>query len=145
MKRVFYGVLLILLAAGCTQTSTLDWSKPLPEQKSSMGNPVVYNVYAVNRGMYLFNFIPLWSGYSSRPNRREYKIGQHTLTRGQMRRMMELNLERWKADRVEDVEIKSSSSGAFSLWLIWRRTMEARGVAVKVALEDKKTVTELPK
>lgn len=143
MRKFFAGAALILLAAGCAQTSTLDWSKPFPDQKSSGGNPVMWNVSATNRGMYLFNLIPLWSGYPTRPNRHEYKIGRDTLNRAQMRRMLELNLHRWEADRIEDVEVTSSSSGAFTLWLVWRRTMQARGVAVKIQPERKKTDTEL--
>lgn len=143
MRKLFVGAILLLLAAGCAQTSTLDWSKPFPEQKSSTGNPVMWNVSASNNGMYLFNLIPLWSGYPSRPNRHEYEIGRDMLTRAQMRRMLELNLHRWGADRIEDVEISSSSSGAFTLWLVWRRTMQARGVAVKIQPENKKTDTEL--
>jgi hypothetical protein len=145
MKKIICGALLLLFACGCAHTSALDWTKPAPNQVSKEGNPVMWNVYAVNRGMYLFNLIPLWSGYPSRPNRHEYLIGQHKLTRGQMRRMLELNLDKWGADRIEDVEISSSSSGAFSLWIIWRRTMQARGVAVKNVPYGKKTGTELTK
>ena len=145
MKKFFYGMLLLVLVSGCAHTSTLDWSEPFPAQKSRSGKMVVYNIHAVNRGMYLFNAIPLWSGYPSRPNRHEYKLGQDTLNRAQMRRMLDLNLEKLGADRIEDVEITDSSSGAFSLWLIWRRTMEARGVAVKNSTERKKTEIELTK
>lgn len=145
MKKIFYGMLLLILASGCAHTSTLDWSKPFPEQRSSSGKPVVWNIHAVNRGMYLFNVIPLWSGYPTRPNRHEYKLCQDTLNRAQMRRMLVHHLDKLGADRIEDVEINSSSSGAFSLWLIWRRTMEARGVAVKNAPERKKTGTEFTK
>ncbi|MBE6377815.1 MAG: hypothetical protein E7051_03230 [Lentisphaerae bacterium] len=145
MKNFICGAVLLLIACGCAHTSTLEWTKPAPGQRSAEGNPVVWNVYAVNRGMYLFNLIPIWSGYPSRPNRHDYLLGQHTLTRGQMRRMLELNLDKWGADRIEDVEISSSSSGAFTLWIIWRRTMQARGVAVKNVPYGKKTETELTK
>ena len=145
MKKFICGTVLLLIACGCAHTSTLDWTKPEPNQLSKSGNPVVWNVHAVNRGMYLFNLIPLWSGYPTRPNRHEYLLGQHKLTRGQMRRMLEHNLDKWEADRIEDVEISSSSSGAFSLWIIWCRTMQARGVAVKNVPYGKKTETELTK
>ncbi len=139
MKLWFFGALLVLVCAGCAHTSTLEWNEPVAGQRSSNGNRVVHNVRAVNRGMYLFNLIPLWSGYASRPNRHEYKIFQDTLNRADMRRMMDVHLEKWGADRVEDVEISSSSSGAFTLWIVWRRTMTATGVAVKVEPEHKKT------
>ena len=139
MKLWFFGALLVLFCAGCAHTSTLEWQEPAANQLSSRGNPVVQNVTAVNRGMYLFNLIPLWSGYPTRPNRHEYKVFQDTLDRANMRRMMDVHLDKWGADRVEDVEIKTSSSGAFSLWIIWRRTMTATGVAVKITGDNKKT------
>lgn len=139
--RIFCAVLAVLIigCTGCSHTSTLSWEAPVPGQRSSKGNQVMWNLTAVNRGMYLFNLIPLWSGYETRPNRHEYKIGQNMLTRPAMRRMMDVHLDKWKADRVEDVKISESASGAFSLWIVWRRTMTATGVAVKVTPDNEKT------
>lgn len=130
----------LLLFAGCAHTSTLTWEKPLPDQQSSSGNPVVYNLTAVNRGMYLFNCIPLWSGSITNPNRHKYIIGYDNLDRAGMRRIMDVHLDKWEADKVEDVEVSSSSSGAFTLWIVWRRTMRATGVAVKIDPKNEKTV-----
>ena len=139
--RIFCAVLAVLIigCTGCSHTSTLSWEAPVPGQRSSKGNQVMWNLTAVNRGMYLFNLIPLWSGYETRPNRHEYKIGQNMLTHPAMRRMMDVHLDKWKADRVEDVKISESASGAFSLWIVWRRTMTATGVAVKVTPDNEKT------
>ncbi|MBO5668208.1 MAG: hypothetical protein J6S43_03695 [Lentisphaeria bacterium] len=139
MKQIFFAVMIAGLAAGCTHTSTLDWEKPLPGQRSSRGNTVLWNMTATNRGMYLFNVIPLWSGRIGSPNQHEYRIFQNTLTRGKMRQMMDKPLKKLEADRVEDVQITTSSSGAFSLWIVWNRTMRATGVAVKVEPDSKKT------
>lgn len=142
MKRRFYCVAVMLLCAGCAHTSTLEWEKAYPDQVSSEGNPVLWNLTATNRGMYLFNFIPLWTGHPTHPNRHEYEIGQDMLSRPQMRRMMDIHLKKWGADKVEDVQVSSSSSGAFSLWIVWRKTMRATGVAVKVMPEDKKSLMQ---
>lgn len=130
MKK-FMFVLACLAVGGCAETSSLYWHKPAVGQISSQGNQVMWNLEAENRGMYLFNLIPLWSGYPTRPNRHEYKLMQNTLNRAQMRIMLDLYLEQLGADKVEDVEISETSSGAFSLWIIWRRTMKADAVAVK--------------
>ncbi|MBR7130370.1 MAG: hypothetical protein IKC82_00065 [Lentisphaeria bacterium] len=137
-KKLLFAAFILTLLAGCAHTSTLQWDKPAEGQVSSEGNRVLWNLTAVNRGMYLFNVIPLWSGYPTRPNRHEYKLAQNMLTRAQMRRMMDVHLDKWGADRVEDVETAISSSGAFSLWIVWRRTMTATGVAVKVKQDSKK-------
>lgn len=139
MKNLFAGIAILLLAAGCAHTSTLDWEKAAPGQRSSQGNPVVYKLSATNRGMFLFNCIPLWSGNVYGPNRHEYRLLQNTLSRPAMREMLDKNLKQMGADRVEDVEISTSSSGAFSLWIVWRRNMSAEAVAVKVVPNLEKT------
>lgn len=145
MRYSFLCFIIVLCCAGCAHTSTLEWEPPIPEQCSSKGNTVLWNLTAVNRGMYLFNFIPLWSGHPTHPNRHEYELGQNMLTRDKMRRMMDIHLNKWDADKVEDVEIKESSSGAFSLWIVWRRTMIATGVAVKVDKDIKKSASTYKK
>lgn len=139
MKHIFASALLLLFAVGCAHTSTLDWEKPYPGQRSSTGNPVVYNLKAVNRGMFLFNCIPLWSGDAGSPNQHEYDLLMDTVTRPKVRKMMELHLKKMGADKVEDLKFSTSSAGAFSLWIIWRRTAIAEGVAVKVLSESEKT------
>ena len=139
MKHFFAGIALLLLTAGCAHTSTLEWEKAAPGQVSSQGNPVVFNLKASNRGMYLFNCIPLWSGNMSGPNRHEYRLFQDTVTRADMRRMLDIYLKHMKADQVDDVEIKTTSAGAFSLWIVWRRNRSATASAVKVAPNLEKT------
>lgn len=140
MRKILFCAALALLASGCAHTSTLDWHKAEAGQVSSKGNPVLWHLTGTNRGMFLFNLIPLWSGYPTRPNRHEYKLGQNCLSRADMRRLMDKYLTELEADKVEDLKITSSSSGAFTLWIIWRRTVKAEAVAVKVVPDAKKTV-----
>ena len=140
MMRRFLVFLMAVSAAGCAHTSTLKWKDPFPGQVSSEGHTVVLNLTGENRGMFLFNLIPIWSGYATRPNRHEYKIGRNFLERADMRKLLDSHLADMGADRVEDVKITTSSSGAFSLWIVWRRTACATGVAVRVqdGKDDKK-------
>ena len=121
-----------LLLAGCAHTSTLTWTPAEPGQKSKAGHQVLWNLTATNTGMFLFYYIPLWSGYSTRPNRHDYELGQNQLTVPKTRRLLEDKLVELKADKVEDWEITETSSGAFSLWIIWKRSVRATGVAVKL-------------
>ncbi len=132
MKKSLFAVITALCLAGCAHTSTLSWEPPVEGQKSSEGNPVVWNMTATNNGMFLFNFIPLWSGHPTSPNRFDYKLGQNRLTRANMRRLLECKLEPLKADRIEDVKITESASGMAGLWIIWKRSVRGEGVAVKV-------------
>ena len=133
MKNVIFAAAAALMLAGCAETSTLAWTKAEPGQLSKSGNRVLWNLSAVNNVMFLFNCIPLWTGYSTRPNRHDYELGKHLLTEPEMRRMLDCYLRELKADRVEDVEFSESSSGALGLWIIWKRSMRATGVAVKAA------------
>ena len=113
-------------------TSTLKWTKAEPGQVSSSGNKVLWNLTAVNNGMFLFNCIPLWTGYSTRPNRHDYEILQNRMTVPETRRLLSDKLKELGADRVEDWKIEERSTGAAGLWIVWMRTVRATGVAVKL-------------
>ena len=132
MKKFLGALAILVIAAGCAHTSTLEWEPAVPGQVSKSGNPVKWNLTAVNNGMYLFYWIPLWNGYPTRPNRHDYELGKHLLTRPNMRMILDCKLRELEADRVEDIEYTESSSGMLGLWIIWKRTMRATGAAVNV-------------
>ena len=126
------------IAGGCVRTSTLEWSKPLPGTVSTSGTPVVWQLKARNCGLYLFNVVPIWSGKESRPNRKDYRIGRDTVNEWDMRRLLDSLLHKLGADRVEDIKMSSYSSGAWGLWIFWKRSMVATGLAVKNDGKQKK-------
>lgn len=132
MKNVIFATAAALMLAGCAETSTLAWTKAEPGQLSKSGNRVLWNLSAVNNGMFLFNCIPLWTGYSTRPNRHDYEILQNCMTVPETRRLLSDKVKQLGADRVEDWEIEETSTGAPGLWIVWMRTVRARGVAVKL-------------
>ena len=131
MRKMAFAALTALLFAGCAHTSTLKWTAGEPGQVTSSGKKVHWNLTAVNNGMYLFNFIPLWSGHPTHPNRHEYELFQHLLTRPKMRLLLDDKLRELNVDAVEDISYTESSSGAMGLWIVWKRTMTATGAAVK--------------
>ena len=132
MKNALSTIAAALILVGCAQTSTLKWTKAEPGQRSSTGNPVLWNLTATNNGMFLFNWIPLWTGYSTRPNRHDYEILKNDMTVPETRRLLEDKLAELEADEVEDWKIEEKSVGAPGLWIVWMRTVRATGVAVKV-------------
>ena len=139
MKKIWlFAVAAILSGGGCVRTSTLEWSKPVPGAVSSSGTPVVWQLKARNCGVYLFNVVPIWSGKESRPNRKDYRIGQDRVNEWDMRRLLDSQLHKLGADRVEDIKMESYSSGAWGLWIFWKRSMTATGVAVKKQSPAKK-------
>ena len=139
MKKFWlFAVAAILFGGGCVRTSTLEWSKPVPGAVSSSGTPVVWQLKARNCGVYLFNVVPIWSGKESRPNRKDYRIGQDCVNEWDMRRLLDSQLHKLGADRVEDIKMSSYSSGAWGLWIFWKKSMVATGLAVKNASKQKK-------
>lgn len=132
----------VLLTGGCVRTSTLDWTSAQHGDVSSSGKEVAYHLKARNCGLYLFNCIPIWSGKVSRPNRKDYELWQDMVNEWDMRRLLERELERLGASHVEDVKMSSYSSGAWTLWIFWKKSMTASAVAIKKAPKAKKTETK---
>ena len=132
----------VLLTGGCVRTSTLEWTPAQAGDVSSSGKEVAYHLKARNCGLYLFNFIPIWSGKVSRPNRKDYELWEDMVNEWDMRRLLDRKLEQLGASHVEDVKMSSYSSGAWTLWIFWKKSMTASAVAIKKAPEPKKTETK---
>lgn len=128
----------LLMLSGCVRTSTLEWIKPETETFSSSGKPVVCYLRARNCGLYLFNVLPIWSGKVDQPNRKDYELWEDMVNYWDMRRLLDRELKRLGADEVEDISMKSNSSGAWGLWIFWKKSMSATGVAVKNSTNQKK-------
>ena len=132
----------VLLAGGCVRTSTLEWTPAQIGDVSSSGKEVAYHLKARNCGLYLFNCIPIWSGKVSRPNRKDYELWEDMVNEWDMRRLLDRELKRLGASHVEDVKMSSYSSGAWTLWIFWKKSMTASAVAIKKAPKAKKTETK---
>ena len=59
-----------------------------------------------------------------------------------MRRLLDCQLKQLNAESVEDVEMSSYSTGAWTLWIFWKKSMTASAVAVKKAPTAKKSATK---
>ena len=132
MKKSFVTAMLaaaILAGSGCN-TSIVSSQPPAEGQTSSSGSRVVANLEGSNWGLFLFYCIPLWSGNPNRPNQRDYITCRNRIENKYMDGMLRTWAKQMKAD-VEDVQITDSSTGFFSLWILWRRSQSATAVAVK--------------
>lgn len=146
MKMKFAAVLLTaFFIAGCVNTSMVEYHKPQPGEKSSSGREVVSHLEVYNTGVYLFNCLPVWSGSVYDPNVRRYRLFEDQINEWGVRRLLDTGAGKCGADRVDDIEFTSDAQGAFSLWILWRRTVRGHGVAVKNLPAKKKTVTETDK
>lgn len=123
---------LLLFLAGCVggQTAVARIMPPLEGQTASDGSPVVANLMVENRGVYLFNWLPIWSGNPNRPNLRKYHLFRDSMRPIHMRFMLETATAKAGAGRYLDQKTATEESGAFSLWLFWNRTTRSTAVAV---------------
>ena len=79
------------------------------------------------------------------PNVRRYRLFEDQINEWGVRRLLDTGARKCGADSVENVEFTSDAKGAFSLWILWRRTVRGQAIAVKNLPAKKKTVTETDK
>ncbi len=125
------AVALGLTAGGGCATSVVVHQPPVAGQLSSSGTPVVGNLSGSISGVYLFNLVPLWSGVPGRPNRNEYDMFVDYAREPCLLEMLNRRAGQLKGDGIEDVVWKEHSTGAFTLWLFWKRTVDGSAVAVR--------------
>jgi len=123
------AALLAFFSAGCV-TSTLKYTPAEPGRVSSSGAPVSYVVEGQNSGIYLFYYIPLWTGTPQHFNQRDYDLLEHRINDKAIYRMFDVAAKRKRAARYEDVEISFRSSGIWALWIIWKRSVHGRAVLI---------------
>lgn len=120
----------MLAVAGCN-TSEITMQPPVPGQTAPSGAKVAANLEAENWGIFLFYGIPLWSGNPGRPNRRDYVVFGNRVKEKYMDMMLRKWAKEMKADGIEELKTRESSTGFFSLWILWRREISATAVAVE--------------
>lgn len=146
MKIKFAALLLTaFFVSGCVNTSMVEYHQPQAGEKSRSGKTVVSHLEVFNTGVYLFNRFPVWSGSVYYPNVRRYRLFEDQINEWGLRRLMDTGVRMCGAESVEDVEFTSDATGAFTLWIFWRRTVRGHGIAVKNPPVKKKTVTEINK
>ena len=121
--------LLALLVSGCV-TSTLKYIPAAPGSTSKSGEPVSYVVEGMNSGIYLFYYIPLWSGNPRRFNQRDYDLFRHRVDDKAIYWMFDVAAKRMHSARYEDATITHYSTGVWTLWIFWKRSVYGRAVLV---------------
>ncbi len=131
MKKYLLILPLVLLTGCFGGTSRVVFSPAYEGQTAVKDAKVVANVTAFNRGVFLFNLIPIWSGSPVMPNNRRYHLFKNRVREGYNVMMMENYLSQEGADDLVDIESQYHSTGAYSLWILWNRSMRTTAVAVK--------------
>ena len=130
MRMMISAVLLALLLCSCV-TSTERCDPPFPDQMSESGKPVAANIEAMISGVYLFYYLPIWSGKWTSPNRRDYEMFTDYVKPRFIYRMFDMLSQRRKWAGVEDVNIYERSSGWIGLGIFWKRSIHASAVAIE--------------
>ena len=100
-------LLIVVFFAGCT-TSQVSHLPAVAGQKSSTGREVVANLKGSNNGLFLFYYIPLWSGSVTRPNRRNYECFENQLRPKYLMRMLNARAEKLEGGRETPEELLES-------------------------------------
>ena len=118
-----------LLLCGCA-TSTLRITPAEPGRLPNDGRYVAYSLEGMNSGVYLFYFIPLWSGSTSHPNENRLEVFCHRINDKAIYRMFDGADTRLRTHGVADVFVETRSTGIWTLWIVWKRSVHGRGVLV---------------
>ena len=123
------ALFLAFFGSGCV-TSTLKYTPAEPGRTSKSGAPVSYVVDGMNSGVYLFYYIPLWTGSPYHPNQRDYDLFRHRVNDKAVYRIFDVAAHRMHADRYEDATVYYHSVGVWTLWIFWKRSVHGRAVLV---------------
>ena len=130
VKIFFQSLVLVFLVCGCA-TSTINIHPAAAGQVSASGRNVDRNIEASINGVYLFYAIPLWSGAYTRPNEKSYRIFRDFVAPKYMRNMLERYRKRHDLTAIENLQISESSSGWWTLGIIWQKSVKAKAVGIK--------------
>ena len=122
-------VLASSLLAGCA-ASTLRITPAEQGRMTESGKHVAFTVEGMNSGVYLFYYIPLWSGSPTNPNENRIGVFRHRVDDKSMYRMFDTANKRMRTDGVEEIVTDYRSVGFWSLWIVWKRSVHARGLLV---------------
>ena len=132
LRRFSPGIAAVLAAAllaGCA-ASTLRITPAEQGRKTKNGKHVAFTVEGMNSGIYLFYYIPLWSGSPTNPNENRIGVFQHRVDDKSMYRMFDKANKRMHTDGVEEITVDHRSVGFWSLWIVWKRSVHARALLV---------------
>ena len=123
------AALAALLLAGCA-TSTWRITPAAPGRVAKSGKHVAFSVEGMNSGVYLFYYIPLWSGSPTNPNENRVDTFRHQVDDKSLFRMFDTANKRMRTDGVEEIVIDHRSVGVWTLWIFWKRSVHGRALLV---------------
>ena len=127
--RITAAALALLLLASCATSTVMH--QPADGQKTLDGHPAAMHVEGMISGVYLFYWLPLWSGKWTRPNRQDYDVFTDNVKPRFVYNMLDAYSWQHGWGKVEDVTLSESSAGWIGLWIVWKRSIHASGLATE--------------
>ncbi|MCL1920690.1 MAG: hypothetical protein FWG50_06370, partial [Kiritimatiellaeota bacterium] len=118
VARVTAFLALTGLATGC---ATVQTARNFGGMAVDGGNRPIATVVAENYGYYLFGTIPLISGTPTHPNATSCRLFEETVTLQNNLAMVSQAVKAEKGSQLANVKTTEEWTGAFSLWLVWRK------------------------
>ncbi len=129
-RKILFILLTIFAALGFVSCSTYDISKKTEDQVLAQGQPEsIAHINARITGYYLFNTVPLITGDPKKEKGAVFFTD--TVFPDNSVDMLTRKASELGATNVSDITLRHLEKGSFSLWIIWVRTSEATGNAVK--------------
>ena len=132
--------ILILAAAGITMflsgccnavVYTREADAQMQERRVDNLQPIATGE-ASNSGYYLFNTWPIYTGNPEQYNRKDYHSFFDDINKGRNSSLLLNAMQRqYKVERLHDVEHQETSSGYFSLWIVWRKNIRTTALGLK--------------
>ena len=129
-RLVLAAVLPTALFIGGCASSTWRITPAPPGRLAASGKPVAFSVEGMNSGVYLFYYIPLWSGNPTRPNQGQIDLLLHRVDDKSMFRMFDAANRHMHTAGVEEVVTEHRSVGVWTLWIFWKRSVHGRALLV---------------
>ena len=129
LSPVAGALLAALFLAGCA-ASTWRITPADPGRVAKSGKHVAFTVEGMNSGVYLFYYIPLWSGSPTNPNENRIGMFRHRVDDKAIFRMFDAANKRMRTDGVEEITVDHRSVGVWTLWIVWKRSVHGRGLLV---------------
>ena len=123
------AVLSALLFGGCA-ASTWRITPAAPGRIAKSGKHVAFSVEGMNSGVYLFYYIPLWSGSPTNPNENRIGMFRHRVNDKAIFLMFDEANKRMHTNGVEEIVTDHRSVGIWTLWIFWKRSVHGRALLV---------------
>ncbi len=125
-KIFFVSIVAFLTGCATTEVST-EFNKGIMSENAKPLGAII----AENYGYYLFGYFPIVTGDSDAPNDVSINFFSDMATIENNQKMLNQEAEKLGANAITNVRHKTSWTGSFSFWIIWKQVLSSNALAIK--------------